>query len=365
MTTPGPSMAFLLPTGRCNLRCSGCYATLEEHGRHSDAQELDAEGYRAIVHELAGMGVRTFDISGGEPLLYPHIGDICEAIREHPGTRTWLVTNGTVGEKGRLRRLGPLERLVFSLDGPSAPQHDQLRGAVGTFDKTLRTLRTARDMAFGELAINFMVSRQSIGDAAAMLRLARDEQVDRLAFLTFRDVSENGVMFELIPSLRALKKMWREIQDALAASAWPASVDLVVPAFLFPESTAFRKSLPPELRTRIVLHHPHLRGHSAYRETLVVKPTGQLSGDTAMVNDALFDIGAAGQGITRVWEEQAPRWRATLAERAAKLKADAPCRDCSRWHYCRGGCPAAAMHQWSTLQRHDRSCDAFRANGDF
>lgn len=366
MTTRGPSFAYLFPTGRCNLLCSGCYATLREFGRKTRGGELSIDEYRRVIAELLEMGVRTFDISGGEPLLYPHLVEICAAIRAHPEARIWLVTNGTLAKPEKLAQLVPwVERIVFSLDAPEAALHDRLRGIASAFEKTLAAVRAARDLPFPEVAINFILCRANLDSVGDMLQLASEERVDRLALLTFRDVSENGVMYDQIPTLAGLQDAWAAAARALEASPWPRTVDLVAPAFLFLELSAFRRSLPAGIRPRIVGHHPHLRGHSAYRETLVVKPFGTLSGDTAMINSELFDLGSVRQGVARVWYEEAPRWRERLAERERQLRAGEPCGNCPRWHLCRGGCPAAAHHQWADLARHDRSCDPFRENGDF
>ena len=366
MSDNQPAFAYLLPTGRCNLHCQGCYATLESFGRNSAKGELTLAEYRVVIAELLDLGVRTFDISGGEPLLYPHLVEICEAIRQHRDARIWLVTNGTIGNSAKLVELSRwVNRIVFSLDAPTPLLHDELRGSQGAFDRTLATLRAARELPFEEVAINFVVCRRNLASAVDMVRLAQTERVDRLSLLTFRDVSENGVLFHLIPSLADLRTMWQDTAELLAGSTWPRQLDIVAPAFLFPDTTQFRRSLTPHIRRRVVLHHPHLRGHSAYRETIVVKPFGTLSGDTAMVNNGLFDLGSARDGVAGVWRSEAPRWRARLAERAAVLKAQGPCADCPRWHYCRGGCPAAALHQWNDLAKHDRTCDPFRAEGDF
>src|ERR1051325_10615637 len=108
MKTFGNPIAYLLPTGRCNLKCEGCYATLEHAGRHSAKGELSLDEYRQVVDELVGVGVRIFDISGGEATLYPHLVSLCQAIRSHAGTRIWLVTNGTLGRPGMLEALAPL-----------------------------------------------------------------------------------------------------------------------------------------------------------------------------------------------------------------------------------------------------------------
>ena len=138
----GPSIAFLMPTGRCNLDCEGCYATLEHAGRHSAKGELTLQQYEEVVGELVALGVRVFDISGGEPFLYPELPELCELIRSHADTRIWLVTNGTVASREKYASVaGHVERIVFSLDSPEAATHDRLRGPAGAYERTIDAIR--------------------------------------------------------------------------------------------------------------------------------------------------------------------------------------------------------------------------------
>ncbi|HSK41287.1 MAG TPA: radical SAM protein [Arenibaculum sp.] len=211
----GPRIAYLLPTGRCNLHCQGCYATLEHWGRHTRKGELSLEDYRRVIAELVDMNVRVFDISGGEPLLYRHLVEVCEAIRSHEGTRIWLVNNGTKLDAAKLERLsGLVERLVVSLDAPYADLHDELRGRKGTFDLALSTLRAARALPFPEVAVNMLVCRPNADSVGDMLALCRREEFDRLSLLSYRDVSENGVMPDMIPDFDALKRGWETAAEA-------------------------------------------------------------------------------------------------------------------------------------------------------
>jgi len=361
-----PSIAYLLPTGRCNLKCAGCYATLEHAGRHSAQGELSLEEYCRVVDELVSIGVRIFDISGGETMLYPHLVPLCQAIRSYPDTRIWLVTNGTLAHHEMLNSLAPLvERLVVSLDAPYAELHDSMRGRVGAFDLSLQTLKRARRLPFEEIAVNQLLTSDNAHSVTDMLHLCREEMVDRLALLSFRDVSENGLMADMIPALRVLQDCWQSVSEWMLKADFPRWIDLVVPSFLYPETRAFRHMLPNILKDRVIFHHVHLRGVSVFRESIVIKPWGEITGDTAMANFDEFDLGSARQGISRAWATGAAAWRERLALRNERLMVEAPCSRCSRWNVCRGGCPAAAFHQWGELDRHDKTCDRFRAAGDF
>lgn len=361
-----PRIAYLLPTGRCNLSCAGCYATLESWGRHTRKGELDLERYREVIAELVGMGVRVFDICGGEPFLYPQLEDLCRAVRAHPGTEVWLVTNGTRTSPAKLERLVEcVDRFVVSLDASTPAEHDALRGRRGAFHAALGTVRAALRAGFPEVCVNQLVQSQNRGSVAAMLELCRAEGVHRLALLSYRDVSENASTPEAIPLLTSQRALWDEVAAFLGQYGAPARVDIVAPAFLHPETSAFKRSLSPSVRSRITLHHPHLRGLSPFRDTLVVKPLGTLTGDTAMINDDLFEIGTVWGGTRAVWAEGARAWRETLEARQQALRAAGPCATCSRWNVCRGGCPAAAKRQSGSIAHHDSSCDAFRSAGCF
>lgn len=361
----GPAIAYLLPTGRCNLDCSGCYATLNHWGRHSKAGELNIDEYQSVVAELVAMGVRIFDISGGEPLLYPSLVALCETIRAHSGTRIWLVTNGTGVTATQLDALSRLvERLVVSIDAPEPVLHDRLRGSIGAFARSVAALRTARQLPFPEIGVNQLLCRANCESVGDMVRWCRRERIDRLSLLSYRDVSEHGVAPAMIPSLPSLRRAWTAVIDELIDDH-PVYVDLVVPSFLFQEATMFRRGLPAALRSRVTMLFPNLRGQSAYRQTVVVKPLGTLTGDTAMVNFGFFDLGSVRSGVAQTWETGATAWRQRLAERETRLRQEAPCSTCTRWNVCRGGCPAAAFHQWGKAWGYDRSCDEFRAAGVF
>jgi radical SAM protein with 4Fe4S-binding SPASM domain len=365
MTDSWPRIAYLLVTGRCNLECSGCYATLEHWGRHTKRGELDLAQYRQLITQLWQIGVRIFDISGGEPTLRLDLVEICAAIRELPDTRVWLVSNGSWVRDQLLQRLGPLvERLAISLDASTAPVHDRLRGKAGSYDKALDTLRRARQAGFGHRAINFLLCSENQDDLGGIVDLTSREQVEHLSVLSYRDVSENAVRPDAIPSLAQLQNGWAVLADRLERSDFPRVAEVVVPAFLHAHSKAFWRNLPPGLRERIAFRYPLLRGQGPFDSSIAVKPFGGLTGDTAMVNQAEFEIGSATEGsIVELWANGAAAWRLRLAERERALQDKAPCRGCSSWNVCRGGCPAAAYHQSGTLHAHDSSCDAFRAAG--
>ena len=239
-------------------------------------------------------------------------------------------------------------------------------GRAGSFNEAISALRIAKNVGFKVCVVNFLFTRENKDELPAMLDLLVRERIRHLAILSYRDVSENLVQPEAIPLLSQLEEAWMLVTNWLATHPFPQSVEIVVPSFLHPQTSVFRNGLAKNLRRKITFRHPHLRGQSAFKSSVVIKPLGGVTGDTAMINSELFEIGSVSQTpISELWSYGALMWRRRLVEREEVLRKLEPCRDCTRWNVCRGGCAAAAFHQSGRLDSHDRSCDAFRDGGAF
>ena len=74
----------------CNLRCVHCYNPTHRALPH----ELTTAEIRAILKQIADLGVLTVTFTGGEPSVRPDIGDILRYARRQ-GLMTHLMTNAT------------------------------------------------------------------------------------------------------------------------------------------------------------------------------------------------------------------------------------------------------------------------------
>ena len=68
---PSPLTVKISPTLRCNLECKGCFA-----GNYTAENDLQPEVLEKIITQSGALGVPSFGVIGGEPLLAPHIFDI-------------------------------------------------------------------------------------------------------------------------------------------------------------------------------------------------------------------------------------------------------------------------------------------------
>src|SRR5690349_21176853 len=113
MSTPTPSSANWDLTYACQLRCGYCYS---ESGRRA-ARTLPHADLLRIADTLAGMGLRSVHLSGGEPLLVHGLPEIVERLRAR-GTKVVLYTNGLLINDDNAPELGQLfVRIRVGVDG--------------------------------------------------------------------------------------------------------------------------------------------------------------------------------------------------------------------------------------------------------
>jgi radical SAM protein with 4Fe4S-binding SPASM domain len=125
-------------TNRCNLRCKHCY---NDSGPKRD-QELTFEEIKKSVDTFADAGVLNIVISGGEPLLHPHIFDIIQYIRSKPMSCI-IFTNGTVITEDTVKKFKDFSivSVAISLDGATPETNDSFRGILGSYKKTVKAIK--------------------------------------------------------------------------------------------------------------------------------------------------------------------------------------------------------------------------------
>lgn len=163
--TPQLQFASVELTLRCNHRCLHCGSTA---GRARD-QELKAEQWISIMHQLAELGCNEVCLLGGEPFLLPGWLRVAEAICDL-GMDLVLITNGWLVNPRlvrRLRRLRRLARIGVSLDGATAETHDRIRNRPGSFSRADGALRMLTEAGFEVGAIT-SVSRLNLAELPRM-----------------------------------------------------------------------------------------------------------------------------------------------------------------------------------------------------
>lgn len=137
-----PLVMMLEPLHACNLTCTGCGRIREYES--TIKQKLSVEECLASVDEA---GAPIVSICGGEPLIYPGIGELVKGIlqrRKH----IYLCTNGVFLEK-KLDLFKPTSRLFFNvhLDG-MRKTHDIAVEREGVFDQAIDGIKAAKKAGF-------------------------------------------------------------------------------------------------------------------------------------------------------------------------------------------------------------------------
>ena len=126
------SMKIRLDT-ECNLTCEMC-------SWKKQTIALPKDSLRKLILRARIVGVRVIAVTGGEPTMLPDIKDSLKYIKDN-GLLVSLSTNGYL-EPARLKELIPYIDLVdISMDSADAALHDRIRGKVGAFNVTMKSIR--------------------------------------------------------------------------------------------------------------------------------------------------------------------------------------------------------------------------------
>lgn len=135
---------YLYATGACNLKCSHCWVNPEfQDVSYRGSLHIDPALVEKTLVQGKPLGLSSFKITGGEPLLHPSIRRILSFLSDE-GMRLTMETNGTLIDQDMADFLASCENLGFmsvSLDGADAPTHEKLRGVEGSFDKAVSGIR--------------------------------------------------------------------------------------------------------------------------------------------------------------------------------------------------------------------------------
>lgn len=112
-------------TYRCNAYCEFCH--FADHATFKKTPFADLEDFKRNVSQLAKLGVKFIDLTGGEPLLHKDIAVMTKFARSLK-MQTSITTNGLLYSKFAEQLAGQVNLLHFSLDSPDEAEHDKIRG---------------------------------------------------------------------------------------------------------------------------------------------------------------------------------------------------------------------------------------------
>lgn len=144
----------------CNFNCQHCSISSFRHKKNAKA--LTVADVWELSRQADEMGLAHIDITGGEPLLFPDLDQLVEAINPakfyiQVDTNGWLMTD----EKAKhLKSIG-VDKIQLSLDSLSAKEHDAFRQRPGSHERALRAIDSIQKAGLNA-QISTVVTRQRL-----------------------------------------------------------------------------------------------------------------------------------------------------------------------------------------------------------
>lgn len=112
------------------------------------------------IEEAAALGMQELQLSGGDPLLYPHLVEVIRAAKRHPGVFVLMnsVGTGVTVDKARAIIDAGLGAWNFSVDTLDPVKYEKLRGVRDALPTIMRAIDTVREAGAHdpEFRMNYM-----------------------------------------------------------------------------------------------------------------------------------------------------------------------------------------------------------------
>jgi AdoMet-dependent heme synthase len=196
-------------TRACALACKHCRA---EAMPLADPRELGSIESLHFIDQVARANPKIFILTGGDPMYRRDLVHLIE-YASRQGLRVAMSPSATPrflkADMNTFREAG-LRAISLSLDGPTRESHDAFRGVHGTWDWTMRALKSARDAGIA-VQVNTTITRDNIGQVDAFAELLGEIQPSTWSVFQVVPVGRAGKDF--MPSGGQLENMFERLYD--------------------------------------------------------------------------------------------------------------------------------------------------------
>lgn len=165
-------------TDRCDLRCVYCMAEdMQFIPRH---QTLSLGEIYRLCQIFVSQGTRKIRFTGGEPLIYPSLLELCKKVSALPGlSELVLTTNGArLAALAKPLQQAGVKRLNISLD-TLKPERFRKMTRIGKLDHTLAGIKAAQAAGFTQIKLNSVILHgQNDDEIIDLVSFATEQQVD-------------------------------------------------------------------------------------------------------------------------------------------------------------------------------------------
>jgi MoaA/NifB/PqqE/SkfB family radical SAM enzyme len=180
-------------TYRCNAYCEFCHFGV--HDDFKDTPYAKLEDFKSNVQQLAELGVKFIDLTGGEPLLHKEIHLMAEFARNLK-MQTSITSNALLYPKFAERLAGKINLLHFSLDSPDEEEHNRIR-KIDCYKSIFKSIDIAKSL--GEFPdILFTVTNETFRKLPRMHELAERHDLVLLVNPVFSYFGNPGLSAEAV-----------------------------------------------------------------------------------------------------------------------------------------------------------------------
>ncbi len=312
-------------TYACNLACVHC---LSSSGRR-DPDELDTVEAKALIDEMADMGIFYVNIGGGEPLVRRDFFELIHhALDRRVGVK--FSTNGYLLDQSRARELAELDYLdvQLSLDGTDAATNDAVRGE-GSYAAVRRAMTNLSEAGFEGFKLSVVVTRHNVDQLDEFATLAADHGA-QLRVTRLRPSGRGAdVYHELRPTVAQQPQIYQWLIDH--------------PGVLTGDSFFHLSALGDPL--------DGLNLCGAGRIVCLIDPVGDVYACPFVIHEE-FKAGNVRQpgGFTNIWRSS------ERFEALRKPGSAGACSSCGAYDACKGGCMATKFFTGLPLDGPDPEC---------
>jgi radical SAM protein with 4Fe4S-binding SPASM domain len=301
-----------LPTLSCNRFCKYCYARA---GYLKGEERVPFQRLAQIIDEASGLGIRSVNISGGEPFLRPDLPQILAYMISknlYPTVSTKAALSECVVRQ--LSEAG-LEDIQVSLDSPEPSTADLLVGTPHYFHEITTTIRLLAKYKI-KVRLNCLVTAYTIKQIPSLVSLAAGLDVSAVALSPY------------------FKTLGRHADDLFPSPEDQQQLNLMLPRLRSENRglriTDFRPGEPAEFPGDSAL--PPGPGCSVGLVGFVILPNGEVSVCERLAYDRTFIMGDLNkQSMMDVWSS--PKWD-ELCNPGREPYKETECFSCEAFEAC-------------------------------
>lgn len=332
-------------TDTCVMECRHCSSCSGKYGT-GIPNDMPLTQAKQIVKDLNELGGKILEISGGEPLLYPGLYDLCR-YASNMDLEVRVYTSGVhptseenlqeikPEEIEDLKRLG-VNRIIFNLEGASSGTHEKIMGTTGVHDLVIKSLKNAKAAGLWT-GVHFVPMKPNFRELPNVAKLCSSLGVDELALLRF------------VPQGRGrTNRKWLELSQVQFEEVLRSAANLMKGY----RELKIRVGCPMDFLSFI---EPSIEPHQckAGRCTCVISPNGKVLPCPGFKNSHEFLAGNVNvESLRAIWQKGFRTLRELKPAEISGL-----CQDCDQLRACGGRCAAQrAIAYGSIYEGPDPAC---------